>query len=201
MSEQGESANKVQRSCFLCSSFRDPATEKLYQSYSVKQRRAGLRCFLYAAVLFDLYIVAVPNGQDAFICGTMTAFLVLNLALLAWCWRGGDRKAVWAAVPHLAWLLALAQLLAHLFLKRNEVTSRDSLGWALLLDYLVYITLPLRLRYCVMLSVGTCASYLVTVVGLTKSDTHIVQQVKTTSVIVVFLSAVRLIDFLERSSC
>lgn len=177
MSEQGEPASKVQWSCFLCSSFREPAIEKLYQLYSVKQRRVGLQCFLFAAIFFDLYIMAVPNGQDVLICGAMAVFLALNLVLLVWCWKGGDRNVIWAAVPHLAWLLALAQLLVQIFLKRNEVTSRDSLGWALLLDYLVYVSLPLRLRYCVMLSIGTCASYLVTVVGLAKSDTHIVQQV------------------------
>jgi hypothetical protein len=109
--------------------------------------------------------------------GLTIAFVGLNLGLLAWCCRGIQHSSIWAAVPHIAWHLANSQLLAHLFLKKNEVTGRDSLGWVLLLDYLLYVTLPLRLRYCVVLSVGTCASYLVAVVGLGRSDAHLLQQV------------------------
>lgn len=162
---------------FLQRSFKDPAFEKLYQSYSVKQKRAGLEVFLYAAILYDVYMLLVPGGQDALMRGLTIAFLGLNLGLLAWCCRGIQHCSVWAAVPHLAWHFANSQLLAHLFLKKNEVTGRDSLGWVLLLDYLLYVTLPLRLRYCVVLSVGTCASYLVAIVGLGKSDAHLLQQV------------------------
>jgi hypothetical protein len=162
---------------FLQRSFRDPALEKLYQSYSVKQKRAGLEVFLYAAILYDVYMLVVPGGQDVLMRGLTIAFLGLNLGLLAWCCRGVQHSSVWAAVPHLAWHLANSQLLAHLFLKKNEVTGRDSLGWVLLLDYLLFVTLPLRLRYCVVLSAGTCASYLVAIVGLGKSDAHLLQQV------------------------
>jgi len=162
---------------FFQRSFRDPALEKLYQSYSVKQKRPGLEVFLYAAILYDLYMLLVPGGQDAVMRGLTIAFVGLNLGLLAWCCRGIQHSSIWAAVPHIAWHLANSQLLAHLFLKKNEVTGRDSLGWVLLLDYLLYVTLPLRLRYCVVLSVGTCASYLVAVVGLGRSDAHLLQQV------------------------
>lgn len=180
LAETGEAQNagKRQSNCFLWSSFNDPAIERLYQSYSVKQKRAGLQCFLYAAILFDAYMLAVPSSQDVIIYVVMSSFLVLNLCLFLWCKKGSQKSPIWAAIPHLSWHLANAQLLAHLFLKKNEVTSRDCLGWVLLLDYLVYVTLPLRLRYCIMLSIGTCASYLVAVVGLSKSDTHIVQQVR-----------------------
>ncbi|XP_069698186.1 adenylate cyclase type 3-like isoform X2 [Periplaneta americana] len=162
---------------FLQRSFRDPALEKLYQSYSVKQKRAGLEVFLYAAILYDVYMLLVPSGQDAIMRGLTIAFLGLNLGLLAWCCRGIQHCSVWAAIPHLAWHLANSQLLAHLFLKKNDVTGRDSLGWVLLLDYLLFVTLPLRLRYCAVLSVGTCASYLVAVVGLGRADAHLLQQV------------------------
>jgi len=168
---------------FFQRSFRDPALEKLYQSYSVKQKRPGLEVFLYAAILYDLYMFLVPGGQDTLMCVLTIAFVGLNVGLLVWCCllarccRGIQHSSIWAALPHLAWHLANSQLLAHLFLKKNEVTGRDSLGWVLLLDYLLYVTLPLRLRYCVVLSVGTCASYLVAVVGLAKSDTYLLQQV------------------------
>lgn len=37
--------------------------EKLYHRYSIKQRRAGLGCFLAASILFDLWAIFVPQGQ------------------------------------------------------------------------------------------------------------------------------------------
>lgn len=174
-------SEKLKSRCFLWSSFDDPSLEKLYQSYSVKQKRAGLECFLITAVLFDIYMLVIPSGQDLTIFGVMSSFLVLNCCLLIWCKRGVQKCALWSAVPHVAWHIANAQLLASLFLKKtNEVTSRDSLGWVLLLDYLIYVTLPLRLRYCVMLSLGTCACYLAAIVGLVKPDQEInvIEQVR-----------------------
>lgn len=157
-------------------SFSDPSLEHLYQTYSVKQKRAALQCFLCAAILYDAYFLLVPSGQDILTRGLTACFLVLNISLLAWSrW---SRYRLWAALPHVAWHLANIQLLCHLFLQGNEVTGRTSLGWVLLLDYLLYVTLPLRLRYCIMLSIGTCASYLVTVIGLAKSDTHLPNQVR-----------------------
>lgn len=97
---------------------------------------------------------------------------------LYWCGvkKGGDFELIWATLPHVAWHLAIGQLLATLFLKTNEVTSRDSLGWVLLLNYLIFVTLPLRLRYCVILSVGTYASYTAALLGLAKSNVHLVEQ-------------------------
>lgn len=38
--------------------------EHLYQSYSLKQKRAGLNCFLAASILFDLWAVFIPQGQS-----------------------------------------------------------------------------------------------------------------------------------------
>lgn len=88
---------------------------------------------------------------------------------------------LWAAAPHIGWHIANIQVLAALFYKKNEVTSRDSLGWVLLLDYLIYVTLPIRLRYCIILSVGTCASYIAALIGLAKSDVNFYQQVRNLS--------------------
>ncbi|KAK3922439.1 Adenylate cyclase type 3 [Frankliniella fusca] len=149
--------------------FLDPSLERLYQSYSVKQKRAGVQCFLAAAVLYDVFMLVLPGPgpvQDSLTIGLMAAFLGLNLALLAWTLRPYRLDALWAAVPYVAWFLAITQLLAHFFLRNYNGTGRDALGWALLLDYLLYVTLPLRLRYCVLLSIATCGLYGVTLYGL-----------------------------------
>lgn len=37
--------------------------ERLYQRYSIKQRRAGLECFLATSVLFDLWAIFAPHQE------------------------------------------------------------------------------------------------------------------------------------------
>lgn len=41
----------------------DSVLEKLYQNYSIKQKRSGLICFLLTSILFDLWAIAIPQGQ------------------------------------------------------------------------------------------------------------------------------------------
>lgn len=40
--------------------------ERLFQRYSIKQRRAGLECFLATSVLFDLWVIFVPQHGKTF---------------------------------------------------------------------------------------------------------------------------------------
>lgn len=42
----------------------DEVLESLYQSYTIKQKRDGLDCFLAASILFDLWAILVPQGQS-----------------------------------------------------------------------------------------------------------------------------------------
>lgn len=42
----------------------DAVLASLYHRYSIKQRRAGLECFLAASILFDLWAIFVPQGQS-----------------------------------------------------------------------------------------------------------------------------------------
>ncbi|XP_025831186.1 adenylate cyclase type 3 [Agrilus planipennis] len=197
MGEKSEAtaANITQSRTFLWSSFKDKGVEKLYQSYSAKQKRSGLECFLLAAILFDIYLVAISSGQDFLVVGVMGGFLIANCLLLIWCRRDFDNKTVWAAMPHVSWHFSNAQLIASVFLKRNEVTASESLGWALLLVYLIYLTLPLRLRYCVILSLGTCASYMVVVIRLPKFETHLVQQHSANCVLLITANLLGLMSY------
>lgn len=38
--------------------------EKLYRSYSLKQKRSGLTVFIVASIVFDLWAILVPQGQS-----------------------------------------------------------------------------------------------------------------------------------------
>lgn len=42
----------------------DDVLEKLYRSYSLKQKRSGLTCFIVASIVFDCWAILVPQGQS-----------------------------------------------------------------------------------------------------------------------------------------
>ncbi|KAK0158963.1 hypothetical protein PV328_009897 [Microctonus aethiopoides] len=153
-------------------SFSNPKLERLYRASSLQQRRGGLHCFLLSAILYDTYTLASPEPEPL-AKGSIAIFLGLNLGLLALAERGTKaRDKLWSALPHMAWHLSMAQLLGQLFLKPNIVTPRDSLGWLLLLLYLLFATLPLRLLHATLLALGTATTYIVAVVGLAKIPTQ-----------------------------
>jgi hypothetical protein len=60
----------------------DDVLEKLYRSYSLKQKRSGLGCFLAASILFDLW--AIPQGQSWESLGeSITLIYVLPVKFIA----------------------------------------------------------------------------------------------------------------------
>lgn len=42
----------------------DAVLEKLYRSYSLKQKRSALVTFLIASISFDLWAILIPQGQN-----------------------------------------------------------------------------------------------------------------------------------------
>lgn len=173
-----------------CNAFDEPGLERLYQSYSVKQRRAGLECYVFAIILHSMLTIIAPPGPYSKLVERLSAACSLKLAIVllaavAWlrdtAHGQNERKWLWAIMPHAAWHLANAQLASLLFAASDHVTPRDQLGWTLLLVYLTYVSLPLRLRYCNALAGCTCAAYLLTVAILTPTSqnhttTHLSQQ-------------------------
>ena len=45
-------------------SLSDDVLEKLYRSYSLKQKRSGLATFIVASIVFDLWAILAPQGQS-----------------------------------------------------------------------------------------------------------------------------------------
>lgn len=55
---------------------------------------------------------------------------------------------------------------------------RDSIGWAIVLNFLVYVTLPVPLRYAgILLGIGSFGAYISSIAILAKRDTFFLQQV------------------------
>ncbi|CAO1336896.1 unnamed protein product [Diamesa serratosioi] len=169
----------------------DDVLEKLYRSYSLKQKRSGLKCFIVASIVFDLWAILVPQGQSWESLGVTCVFLLLNIILiviLRFCGKSRFRGFIWEVAPHIAWLIAIKQLFLQLFLK-GSVTPRDSLGWAVLLNFLVYITIPVILRYTgILLGIGSFAIYINTIIGLAKKENYFWEQ-QTANVLLILTAA------------
>ena len=43
----------------------DDVLEKLYRSYSLKQKRSGLICFIAASILFDLWAIVIGQSLES----------------------------------------------------------------------------------------------------------------------------------------
>ncbi|XP_045470178.1 adenylate cyclase type 3 [Harmonia axyridis] len=153
-----QTAAKTGRRLLIFSYFKDPSLECLYENFSLRQKRAGLESFIIGSILSGLNVLSVIADEDIIEVSALVGLLLLHFFLLVLCRKGYNNGVFWGLIPHICWHLANAQF--YFF-------SRHSLEWVLILNFLIYITLPLRLRYCVMFSIGTSASYGIILYGST----------------------------------
>ncbi|XP_073986948.1 adenylate cyclase 3 [Rhodnius prolixus] len=157
--------------------------QALYRSYSVKQRRPFLKCFLIVSLYYDIYCIIIPLEQDLLNRGITAFFFAVNVCLY-FISATTRRRLIWTTLPHLAWHAANLQILARMFLS-EDFTPRDDLGWVLVIEYLIYVTLPLSLRYCLVLAIGTFATYVVCLIGLVKSDGNLEYQIAANTILLI----------------
>ncbi|KAI5736814.1 hypothetical protein M8J76_007352 [Diaphorina citri] len=140
------------------SSFKDATLEGLFQSYSVKQKRSAIECYLLASVLFNLQNLVLIVDVNSVHFVHSVVFLLVNISIFLWCrFRS---KPFWSVIPHVTWGLSLLQLLLHMGLQVYPHTSRDYLGWIVLISFFIYATLPVKLQICRLLSLVSCLVYI-----------------------------------------
>lgn len=141
-------------------SFKDATLERLFQSYSVKQKRSAIECYLLASVLFNVQnlvlIVQCTVNSVHFVHSSV--FLAVNVGIFLWCRLSA--KPFWSVIPHVTWALSLLQILVHIGLQVYPHTSRDHLGWIILISFFIYATLPVKLQICRLLSLVSSIVYI-----------------------------------------
>ncbi|EDW78192.1 uncharacterized protein Dwil_GK24141 [Drosophila willistoni] len=139
---------------------------ELYHNYSIKQRRSGLKWFLFAAILFNLWTICIPWEQAVPTRVVNCCMLVAYLALTALLHIGRRseqpsmrslHQAMLTIIPKALWFLAMLHFAAYVMLQAS-FSPRDVLGWAILLNFLIYVTLPLPLIF-LGLVVGFCTYF------------------------------------------
>lgn len=155
-------------------SFKDATLERLFQSYSVKQKRSAIECYLLASVFFNVQnlVLIVQSTVNSVYFVHSSVFLVANVCIFLWC--RFSAKPFWSVIPHVTWGLSLLQLLVHKGLQVYPHTSRDYLGWIILMSFFIYATLPVKLHICRLLSLVSCIVYICVIIlvhHLTASST------------------------------
>lgn len=134
--------------------FRDAALERLYQTYNLRQKRASVECFLFACALYDVYAIISEDRLH----WPMLVFFVANCGLWLWCkW---SPRPLWRLVPLLIGQIPALQLVWRLLCNDLVVAGNDDLGWAVLFDFLLYVTLPLSWIWSIVFSLVLCGEYL-----------------------------------------
>jgi len=134
--------------------FRDAALERLYQTYNLRQKRASVQCFLFACALYDVYALVSEDRVH----WPMLLFLLANCSLWLWCkW---SPRPLWRLVPLLVGQIPALQLVWRLLFNELSHAGNDDLGWAVLFDFLLYVTLPLSWIWSIVFSLVLCGQYL-----------------------------------------
>ncbi|XP_017052482.1 adenylate cyclase type 3 [Drosophila ficusphila] len=177
---------------------------ELYHNYSIKQRRSGLKWFLFGAVLFNIWTIVIPWDQALPTRVVNCCMLVAYLALTALLHIGRRseqpalrrfHQILLTVVPRALWLLSVLHFAAYIILQPS-FSPRDVLGWAILLNFLVYVTLPLPLIF-LGLAIG-CFTYFICLslpVGYSRWDPLLSNQLAANAVLIATAALIGLLYY------
>ncbi|XP_042873323.1 adenylate cyclase type 3-like [Penaeus japonicus] len=151
--------------------FVDPDVEQLFQAYHERQRRADLHILLAAGGIFTAYSVTLclADSQDPALPAPLALACIgaFHVLLLLLCRLHVFPERSWILLPYLAWALFLTGVGVFVILGPLTPVPRNALLWLILLHFLVFVGLPLRLPACLALTAATAAAHLTTSVLLT----------------------------------
>ncbi|XP_036321319.1 adenylate cyclase type 3 [Rhagoletis pomonella] len=141
----------------------DAVLDKLFHNYFLKQRRAGFKWFLFAAILFNGWTLIIPHEQNLVplvftlfvLCTNVMLSIVLDLRLSALKNVKDLHEQITKHASYLLWGLFLTHFTVYLYLQGTNTSPRDTLGWIILFNFLIYVTLPIELFYN-----GCCMGFL-----------------------------------------
>ncbi|XP_037927319.1 adenylate cyclase type 3 [Teleopsis dalmanni] len=182
--------------------------KKLYHTYSIKQRRGGLKWFLIASLLFNIWLLIIPQGQclEALFV-TMVVFCInllicillhLNYLLSKPDSSTGLQRLINIFIPyapHVLWTVCIIHLVLYILLQES-VSPRDALGWAILMNFLIYVTLPVTLLYTgCLFGIGTVIFYLGALLIASRRDPMLIEQILANAVLILTAAVIGLLYY------
>ncbi|GIY26222.1 adenylate cyclase type 3 [Caerostris darwini] len=170
LSSRGETELKIDKSGLqrylpqcLQFAFAEKSAESLYREYYRIEKRRNTKILLLVLALVDIvllatYAAAFPIREAGQLAGQVTfllgALLIVVVAFfVVFCYASLLPSKLWDCIPFLAWFVQLGHLVCDMWLFSVPRMPGDSMAWALLYTYMIYLLLPLRLSVCLILSI------------------------------------------------
>ncbi|KAH1001555.1 hypothetical protein HUJ04_005555, partial [Dendroctonus ponderosae] len=159
--------------------------EWLYRKFSRKQKKVGLDCFMLTAIIFSIYMLVVSNTCNSIVSIGYLIVYVGALVLSKLAIFKTDTANVRIAL--VCSLFVICQLGTAAFLRGTQSTVRENLGWALIFNFMIFVTMPLPLKHCSLISWAFCSFYLLTLIAcqITYRDLHQFPQLGATGILLV----------------
>lgn len=159
--------------------FVDKDVEQLFQAYHERQRRSDLHILLAAGVTFAAYssVVCFLHGVGPLLPLVLLAIGVLMLLLMLLCRLHVFPERSWILLPYLAWALVLSAVGVFVVLGPPTPVPRQALLWLILLHFLLFVGLPLRLPACLLLTILTASAHLASALLLVPDPRRLTLQV------------------------
>lgn len=164
--------------------FVDKDVEQLFQAYHERQRRSDLHLLLAAGVTFTAYSAAMCFMHGAAGPGPLLPPLLLlaagglMLLLMLLCRLHVFPERSWILLPYLVWALFLSAVGVFVVLGPPTPVPRQALLWLVLLHFLLFVGLPLRLPACLVLTILTAVAHLTASLLLVPEPHKLILQVR-----------------------
>ncbi|XP_069951272.1 uncharacterized protein [Cherax quadricarinatus] len=156
--------------------FVDKDVEQLFQAYHERQRRADLNILLAGGAIFAAYSVTLclADLKESNVYAPLAPACIgaIHVLLLLLCRLHVFPERSWILLPYVVWALFLAGVGVFVALGPPMPIPRQALLWLILLHFMVFVGLPLRLPACLLLTSITAAAHLSTSALLTAQAHH-----------------------------
>ncbi|XP_065358366.1 adenylate cyclase type 3 [Calliphora vicina] len=130
----------------------------LFTTFYVNQRREALKWFLLAYLCFSIYTLGIPAEQSI---QNRTCYIIFDIiAVSSWLLMFAASKyerfklkrpfyigIFISSAPIVIWTCFIIHFVTYSFVQQGTISARELLGWAILFNFLVPVSLPVPLYY------------------------------------------------------
>ncbi|XP_071097413.1 adenylate cyclase type 3-like [Haliotis cracherodii] len=140
----------------LFTHFRDKVDERLYRIYYKRQKLDMIDSFVVFSAIFDVYILVMAilkySENEITKIAIVALLLFVNILLLVLCHIQRISVAMRSNVAYVIWTLLTIQIFFDLSWNSNSGLPSEGITWLVVLVYLTYVMLPVKLLLCILLA-------------------------------------------------
>lgn len=138
--------------------FLDLEEEKLYTTYTQRQRQRAIPRLLAIGILLQAFAIIVPGERDLFFTyASVATSLLINMTLsIIYAFA----RRIRPVLTHMVWLVLWGQILMSVSRRLGD-SYNELLGWAVVLQYFTFATMPFHYLLLIAYSLLSFTAYLV----------------------------------------